>query len=81
MKIKGVAKGDKVLISIEDNGDGIMRNIKKDFEIFQTLRQEHDSTGVGLAICKKIVDLYQGKIWIDNKYREGARFVVELPKP
>ena len=82
VKIKGVAKGDKVLLSVEDNGDGINEKYqKKIFEIFQTLRQEHDSTGVGLAICKKIVDLYQGKIWIDNKYQEGARFVVELPKP
>ena len=73
---------DKVLISVEDNGDGINEKYqKKVFEIFQTLRQEHDSTGVGLAICKKIVDLYQGKIWIDNKYQEGARFVVELPNP
>ncbi|MAJ32421.1 MAG: hypothetical protein CMC18_07260 [Flavobacteriaceae bacterium] len=82
VKITGSSKVDNVLISVEDNGNGVNEKYqKKIFEIFQTLGHKHDSTGVGLAICKKIVDLYQGKIWIDNGYQEGARFVVEFPKP
>lgn len=82
VKIKGSTSVDKIKISVQDNGKGIAEKYqKKIFEIFQTLRQEKDSTGVGLAIVKKIVDLYQGNVSVESKPNEGARFIVELPKP
>ena len=82
VKIKGSTSVDKIKISVQDNGKGIAEKYqKKIFEIFQTLKQEKDSTGVGLAIVKKIVDLYQGNVSVESKPNEGARFIVELPKP
>jgi len=63
--------------SIADNGPGIAeKHFDKIFQIFQTLvpRDEQDSTGVGLALVKKIVELYHGKIWLDSKMGSGTTF-------
>jgi PAS domain S-box-containing protein len=69
--------------SIADNGCGIKEKyFEKIFEIFQTLtsRDKTESTGIGLTIVKKIVELYGGKVWVESKVDEGSTFFFTLPK-
>ena len=69
--------------SVTDNGCGINEKyFEKIFEIFQTLvsRDKTESTGIGLTIIKKIVELYGGKVWVTSKIGEGSAFFFTLPK-
>ncbi|MGW5673405.1 sensor histidine kinase, partial [Micromonospora sp. NPDC003776] len=70
--------------AVADNGIGIEpRYADKIFLIFQRLhpRGAYDGTGIGLAICKKIVEYHGGTLRLDDEYTEGARFVFTLPRP
>ncbi|MFI5170736.1 MAG: ATP-binding protein [Chitinophagales bacterium] len=67
---------------ISDNGIGIAEEFReKIFLIFQRLhsREEFSGTGIGLAICKKIIDQAGGKIWVEANERGGSDFVFTLP--
>jgi len=69
--------------SIADNGPGIEEKYyEKIFQMFQTLlsRDEFESTGVGLTVVKKIVEMYGGKIWVESKVGEGSTFYFTLSK-
>ena len=67
--------------TISDNGKGISENYKgKIFEIFQSLNETEDSTGVGLSIVKKIVELYQGEVSFTSKIGDGTTFHFSLKK-
>ncbi|MGE2717946.1 sensor histidine kinase [Mycolicibacterium litorale] len=70
------------LLTVSDNGIGIAEEFsQKVFVIFQRLhgREAYSGTGIGLALCKKIVEYHGGTIWIDNSYTEGTRFRMTLP--
>ena len=71
----------RVLCSIQDNGIGIdKRFFDKIFVIFQRLNPEYEGSGAGLAIVKKIIELYQGQIWLESEIGKGTTFYFSLPK-
>jgi light-regulated signal transduction histidine kinase (bacteriophytochrome) len=68
--------------SVSDNGIGIPAEFAdKVFVIFQRLhvRDAYSGTGIGLALCKKIIEHHGGTIWLDTSYAEGTRFRFTLP--
>ncbi len=68
--------------SISDNGPGIKEEyFDKIFQIFQTLSfaGEHESTGVGLTLIKKIITMYGGNIWVESEVGQGSTFFFTLP--
>ncbi|WP_103071572.1 sensor histidine kinase [Aquimarina sediminis] len=66
---------------IKDNGKGISKKYhNKIFEIFQSLDDQKKSTGIGLSIVKKIVEFYNGKIWIESEEGLGTTFYLTLKK-
>jgi signal transduction histidine kinase len=71
---------NKIRIYITDNGKGIQDNDKKRvFEKFKTTDQtKATGIGLGLYICKKVVNLHEGKIWVENSKSGGAKFIIEL---
>ena len=67
--------------SIKDNGIGIPEEYhEKIFKIFQSIGNDARSTGIGLSIVKKIVDLYDGKIWLESEEGEGTTFHFTIKK-
>ena len=75
---------NNVLITVEDNGIGIKKEYsEKVFHLFQRLHKNdlrYEGTGVGLAICKNIVEKYNGNIWFESIENQGTKFFIELPK-
>ncbi|MEI7733268.1 MAG: CHASE3 domain-containing protein [Verrucomicrobiota bacterium] len=71
------------LLGVHDDGIGIAPEYREQiFVIFQRLnsKQEYPGTGIGLAICKKIMDTHGGKIWVEPKAGPGTTFYVKFPR-
>jgi two-component system NtrC family sensor kinase len=70
----------RVIVQVEDTGPGIAPSIReKLFEPFVTTKEVGSGTGLGLAVCRGIVEFAGGEIALDDAYTKGARFVVSLP--
>ncbi len=69
------------VFTVEDNGVGIPKEYHdKIFKVFESLGDHKDSTGIGLSIVKKIVDVYGGKIWLESEEGAGTTFFIEFKK-
>jgi signal transduction histidine kinase len=69
--------------SVADNGPGIEPKYhERIFQMFQTLTawDEHESTGIGLALVKKIVEFYEGRVWVESTVGQGSTFYFTVPK-
>ena len=80
---EGASETDHLwVISVSDDGVGIPRDDQERiFEVFQRLHshEECSGTGIGLALCKRIVDRHDGEIWVESEPGEGSTFRVALP--
>ncbi len=75
--------GDNHYLSFKDNGIGLKEDqYEAIFEMYHRLvrQDDYEGTGLGLPICKKIVEKIGGKIWVESEVGKGSTFYVELPK-
>ena len=75
--------GDYWQFSVKDNGIGINEEfVSQVFEPFKRLHtwDDYKGTGIGLAVCKQIVEIHGGKIWANSKFGEGSTFYFTIAK-
>lgn len=82
VNIKLVEKNDRLKIAFEDNGIGISEEFHEQiFDMFKRLHNNevYQGTGIGLAICKKIMELHDGNIQVQSNEAKGMTFILDFP--
>lgn len=82
MRVEAERDGAEWVFSVTDNGIGIDDEYaERIFAIFQRLhaKSAYPGTGIGLAMCRKIIEYHGGRIWLDTTAAEGTRFRFTLP--
>lgn len=80
--IGGKEENGQIILTIQDNGIGISKEYgNKVFVLFQQLnkKDKFEGTGIGLTICKNIVEKYNGKIWFESEENIGTKFYISIP--
>ncbi|MEM1322484.1 MAG: tetratricopeptide repeat protein [Bacteroidota bacterium] len=80
--IDGKVVDDEVIMSVKDNGIGIDQDFgNKIFNLFHQLNKnkKYEGTGIGLTICKNIIDKYDGRIWFESEPDQGTTFYMSIP--
>lgn len=82
IRVSAERQGDEWVFAVQDNGIGISEaDHKRIFMIFQRLHEQSDypGSGIGLAVCKRIVERHGGRIWLDSSKGKGTTFFFSLP--
>ncbi|MDF3193085.1 KinB sensor domain-containing domain [Pseudomonas sp. 1928-m] len=80
IRLQARQQDDRVVLSVEDNGEGIpYRQQTRIFEPFVQVSRKKGGAGLGLALCKEIVQLHGGQIGVHSRAGQGAQFYVALP--
>lgn len=78
VRIQAEAHDDGIQICVSDSGQGVDEQIKRHlFEAFQTTKE--DGVGIGLSICRTIVENHHGRLWLEDSATTGSRFCLWLP--
>ena len=83
IEVSAKDQGTSWLFSVRDNGIGIPKEFQAQiFGLFKRLhaKKHYPGTGIGLAICQKVVESYDGRIWVESEVGQGSTFYFTLPR-
>ncbi|MEM6723047.1 MAG: ATP-binding protein [Bacteroidota bacterium] len=82
IRVSYVQMNEELIINVQDNGIGIEKDkVSRIFKMFKRLHTQSEipGTGIGLALCKKIVERHNARIWVESIHNEGANFRIAWP--